>query len=394
MEYTRDSESPSDFHFWVGVSTIAGALRRRVWLDMKKFQWTPNFYIVLVGPPGVAAKSTSISMGTALLRKVPGIKFGPESMTWQALAKDFSDAIEYLEYHPDPTKPDKLRIAMSSLTIPISELGMFLRTDDKQLEAFLIRMWEGQEDSFDHKTKASGNIEIKNPWLNIIAATTPSWLKDNFPEGMIGGGLTSRIVFVYGDKKRALIPYPDEVIPAAEYGLLRDKLVEDLIEISKLSGPIRLSPFAREWGRHWYIEHNNPDLRPQHLSSERYDGYLARKQTHIHKFAIILSAAKRNSCVIEEDDLREAETIISSIERDMIRVFDSIGPGNLQKKNVETIVHTIRYYGALTSKGLWTRVMNQMSLKDFEEACRAAIHARMLVLCQIGGDPGVKLPGP
>jgi len=91
--YTRDSESPTEFHFWTGVSVLAGALRRRVWIDMKKFQWTPNFYVILVGPPGVAAKSTSISMGMSLLTQVPSIRFGPESMTWQALAKDLEDAI-------------------------------------------------------------------------------------------------------------------------------------------------------------------------------------------------------------------------------------------------------------------------------------------------------------
>src|SRR6516165_5851867 len=96
--YTRDSESPTEFHFWTGVSVLAGALRRRVWIDMKKFQWTPNFYVILVGPPGVAAKSTSISMGMSLLSKVQGVRFGPESMTWQALAKDLADSIEHVEY--------------------------------------------------------------------------------------------------------------------------------------------------------------------------------------------------------------------------------------------------------------------------------------------------------
>src|SRR5574343_321589 len=60
VAFTADSESPDDFHFWTGVATIAGALRRRVWIDMRKFQWTPNFYIILVGPPGIATKSTSI----------------------------------------------------------------------------------------------------------------------------------------------------------------------------------------------------------------------------------------------------------------------------------------------------------------------------------------------
>ncbi len=82
-------------------------------------------------------------------------------------------------------------MAMSCLTVQVSELGTFLRTDDDQLMSFLIRMWEGQIDKFRHETVSGGATEIDNPWLNIIAATTPSWLKSNFPEAMIGGGLTS-----------------------------------------------------------------------------------------------------------------------------------------------------------------------------------------------------------
>ena len=98
MQYTRDSESPDAFHFWTGVSTVAGALRRRVWIDMRKFQWTPNFYIILVGPPGVAAKSTSLRNGMRLLEQVEGIKFGPQSMTWQALTQVLEESMEYTKY--------------------------------------------------------------------------------------------------------------------------------------------------------------------------------------------------------------------------------------------------------------------------------------------------------
>lgn len=204
--YTGNLESPTDFHFWTGVSTLAGALRRKVWIDMKLFQWTPNFFIILVGPPGVAAKSTSISAGMSFLTKIPSIKFGPESMTWQALAKDLEEAIEYVKY----TKPDGSEgiTKMSCLTVAISELGTFLRMDDEQLMSFLIRMWDGQNDIFRHRTKQSGNVEVENPWLNFIGATTPSWLQENFPEGMVGGGLTSRMVFVYGDKKTLPHPLP------------------------------------------------------------------------------------------------------------------------------------------------------------------------------------------
>lgn len=386
MEYTRDSESPTPFHFWTGVSTLAGALRRRVWIDMKKFQWTPNFYIVLVGPPGVAAKSTSMSMGMSLLGKVPDIKFGPESMTWQALAVALSEAIEYVEYL-DPSGI-KARIGMSCLTVSVSELGTFLRVDDDQLMSFLIRMWEGQIDKFRHETKSSGKIEVDNPWLNVIGATTPSWLKANFPESMIGGGLTSRIVFVYGEQKRQLIPYPDEVIPDAEYRELHRKLLEDLTAISKLSGPYILSPFARQWGRAWYADHNNPDLRPTHLASDRYGGYLARKQTHLHKFAIILAAAKRDTLVIEEDDLKEANDIITDIESDMIRVFESIGLVQ-ERTHVTEIISICRFNGWMTSGALWAKAMNNMSLKDFHEAVRAAIHGNLIKVVKQNGVDGV-----
>jgi hypothetical protein len=389
MQYTRDSESPTQFHFWTGVSVLAGALRRRVWIDMKKFQWTPNFYVILVGPPGVAAKSTSISMGMSLLSKVQGVRFGPESMTWQALAKDLADSIEHVEYFNGSGVKD--RVAMSCLTIQISELGTFLRTDDEQLMSFMIRMWDGQRDTFKHNTKHSGTIDIDNPWLNVIGATTPAWLKENFPEAMVGGGLTSRVVFVHGDRKRFLIPYPDEVIPAAEHRQLQDDLISDLAQIGNLSGPYELTAAARDWGRAWYIDHNNPNHRPAHLASDRFGGYLARKQTHLHKFAIILAAAKRDRLLIEEEDLREAEAIVSLNEQDMIQVFDSIGMVT-QSRHVQEIVSIVRFSGFQTSKALWSRAMNHMTLKDFEEAVRAALHGKLLEVVTINGVQGVAIP--
>lgn len=391
MSYTVDSESPTSFHFWTGVSVLAGALRRRVWIDMKKFQWTPNFYIILVGPPGVAAKSTSISMGMSLLSQVQGVKFGPESMTWQKLARSLSDAIEYIEFFD--LQGIKDRVAMSCLTIQVSELGTFMQYENDQLLSFLIRMWDGQKDKFRHETVGSGAVEIDNPWLNIIGATTPSWLRTNFPEGMITGGLTSRIVFVYGDKKRALIPYPDAVIPDGVYRQLKADLISDLTEIASLSGPYRLSSFARDWGEAWYKDHNNPDLRPQHLSSDRYGGYLARKQTHLHKFAIILAASKRSQLVIEEDDLKEADQILTENEKDMSRVFDIIGSVH-QADHIQEIVSIVKFHGFLTTRGLWARSMLHMTLKEFEEAVKAAIHGRLLEVTTQGNQQGVSLPAP
>lgn len=388
MEYTRDSESPTTFHFWTGVATVAGALRRRVWIDMKKFDWVPNFYIILVGPAGIAAKSTSLGMGMRLLTKVKGVKFGPESLTWQKLTKSLSESTEFLEF--TNLQGQKERIAMSCNTIEVSELGTLLKTDDDNLVSFLIRMWDGQRQPFRHDTITGGNIVVENPWLNIIGATTPAWLQSNFSENMIGGGLTSRIMFVFGDKKRGLIPYPDEVIPAASYIQMEKNLIEDLASIATLAGPYRMSTFARQFGHAWYIDHNNPDLRPPHLASARFGGYLARKQAHMHKVAMILAASKRETLIIEEDDLREADAFLTTAEHDMIKVFESIGVVD-QKNHMDEIISAVRFCGYLTNKGLWARCMNSMTLKEFEEAVRAAVHSGKIKIDTSHGVPGVVL---
>jgi len=98
MEFTEDSESPTSFSFWTAVWVVAGALQRRVWIDMRKFQWTPNFYIIFVGPPGIVAKSTCAAVGWSFLSHLPNNHFGPESLTWQGLGKSFEEAFYYAKY--------------------------------------------------------------------------------------------------------------------------------------------------------------------------------------------------------------------------------------------------------------------------------------------------------
>src|SRR5581483_2971716 len=365
MHHQRYTESPDSFHFWTAVSTLAGALRRRVWINQLHFQWTPNMYIILVGPPGVAAKSTSIRNGLNLLEGVPGISFGPQSLTWQALIESFAQATEVLEL---PGAPKALN--MSCLTIGISELGTFFDPSNKEFGDLLTAMWDGQKETLRRRTVGRGETVIYNPWLNIIGCTTPSWLTDRFPDVMIGGGLTSRIVFVYGDKKKQLIAYPSEQLRDEEYVKEEQLLLHDLIQISQLAGEYKLTPAAISFGTKWYASHNNGGL-PAHLRSGRYDGYLARKQTHIHKLAIILAAAKRDELVIEEEDLREAETYISSIEPDMIKVFNSIGVSDGAKVANEVLA-LVRNHKEISYKELWKLCFTTHDQKSFSESLKAA----------------------
>lgn len=137
LDYSSVSEAPSHFHFWTGVSTIAGALRRRVWIDMAHFQWTPNMYIVFVAPPGIVSKSTTISIGTRLLKEVEDIYWGPDAVTWQALTQALAESsMEILidqQFYP-----------MSCITIAASELGTFLDPHDREMIDVMVSLWDGR----------------------------------------------------------------------------------------------------------------------------------------------------------------------------------------------------------------------------------------------------------
>jgi hypothetical protein len=160
VRYGESSEAPISMLFWTGVATVAGALRRRVWIDQAYFQWIPNFYVIIVAPPGIVAKSTTSAIGMRLLRSVPGVKFGPDVVTWQALAQSFSTALQFV------MMPDGMNHGMSALMIESSELGTFLNPSDREMVDFLVTLWDGKKGAIEKLTKTQGKDIIENPCLD------------------------------------------------------------------------------------------------------------------------------------------------------------------------------------------------------------------------------------
>ena len=373
------SESPKQFHFWSAVSAVAGALRRQVWIDQRQFQWTPNMYIVLVGPPGVAAKSTSMKGALSLLELVENVAFGPQSMTWQALIGAFKRSLRAVEVS-GLAEP----VSMSCLTVGVSELGNFLDPKDRALVDFLTDIWDGQKGIWRREIKKEGLIELHSPWLNLIACTTPSWLGENFQESLIGGGLTSRIVFVFGANKDKIIPYPSQILSSSEFEEGRAHLLRDLIQISEMAGEYVMDPDALEWGEAWYRRFQNGGL-PAHLASSRFEGYVARKQSHIHKLAMVFAASKRNDLRITKSDLTEAEAQITHLESEMLRVFENIGVAP-QARVTNSVVKLIQSHRTIDYKSLWKLCIKTMDGRQFADAVRGAVEAGVVAKAQMPGE--------
>ena len=367
VNYASVTEAPKRMHFWSGVGAVAGVLRRRVWIDMKRFQWTPSFYIIYVGPPGIVAKSTTIDIAADLLRQVPGVKFGPNAITWQALVTAFAGASESFEYnsewHP-----------MSPLTLVASELGSLLNLQDKDMVNLLIELWDGKK-KYEKITKMSGNDTIEAPWINLQAGTTPHWIADNMPQAMIGGGLSSRCIFVYGDTKAKYVAYVDEVV-SQDDAQLRLQLIQDLEQIAMLCGPFIIDKRARAWGRDWY-ERFWKDAASR-MDDQMLEGYAARKQTHLHKTAMILSASRSSSLVITEEDLQLANAMLLDIENDMHFVFSRIGRTE-DSMQAERFIDFVRRKGSIPYADAYKMIHIYFpDFRDFEGILSGAIQSGQL----------------
>ena len=365
LEYTKHLESPTEFHVWTAISMVAGALRGKCFLDMGYFRWKPNCFIIFVAPPGVVAKSTTSGVGTDLLRSVPNVNFGPNTCTWQALLGAFEEVTETFEINGKKEQ-------QSCLTLEASELGTFLDFNDNRMIDVMVDIWDGKDKPLERRTIGGGVQKVESPWVNLIACTTPSWISQSMPRYAIGGGFTSRCIFVYADKKEKFVPYPEEFLPAG-LGLLKNKLVEDLTRISLIEGTFTLSKEAKDFGRKWYVEFN--ENKPAHLKDEQLAGYAARKQTHLHKVAMCLSAARSSSKVIEMEDMSMAMSLLGVSEQNMIKVFENIS----DDKDASTLTvlrnKIIHYRDGIERADLFLELSTRMSYDSFDRALNAGVAA-------------------
>ena len=376
IKYTEGTEAPRIMHFYAGVSAIAGALRRKVWIDMGRFKWYPSFYIVFVADPGIVSKSSTADLSMNLLRQIPGIKFGPDSVTWQSLVTSFAGACESFEYKG-------AWYPMSAITLLSSEFGSLMDLSNQEMVNLFITLWDGR-DRYDKQTKMSGSDTVEAPWINLLACTTPSWMATNMTQLATAGGLTSRTIYVFGEKKERYVAFPDQYLPA-DVQTLQEALIHDLEYIStNLTGPATIAPAGRRWMEAWYANLWDNIYRPELPDWQK--GYLARKQTHVCKLALVLSVSRSDTLEISEDDLILADTMLASIETDFNKVFSMVGKSE-DAISAEKLIDYIKRKGACSYSDAYKTVhANFPDFRDFEGIISGCIRSGAITLKAVGSE--------
>jgi hypothetical protein len=362
MEYTSNTEPPELYHKWIAVSCIAAALRRKCSFPWGQITFYPNFYVVLVGSSGRCRKGTAMGIGAGFLKHI-GVKMASEAITREALIRELSEA--------DDTQIDLANATMqhsTSITIYSQELTVFLGYDNKQLISDLTD-WYDCRDKWTYRTKGMGTDNLTNVWVNLIGATTPQLIQSALPPDAIGGGLSSRMIFVYEEDKQQPVPFPFLSDNQTKTG---EALMRDLQRIDHLEGEFKVTEgFLKRWGE-WYL---HQDANPPFQNNLNFEGYVNRRPNHVIKLCMIISAARRDDLVITSDTFDDALALLEQTEVKMAYTFSGFGKG-ASSEILSRIIRYLRRSGPQPVDRVYSTFYSDLeSVQQLNDLMELAVHA-------------------
>lgn len=315
MLYTENTEPPVLYRKWTAISVIAAVLQRKCRVEWgTSLTFYPNLYVVLVGP-SATGKGTAMSPGLDLLQDLKHIKIAAQATSLQALIRRLKET----NYSDPDLETGEVQLH-SSMTIFSKEFTVFLGYHNRELMATLCD-WYDCDRHWIYETISRKTEEIVGVWVNIVAATTPDLIRSSMPLDAIGGGLTSRIIYIFEERKAKLVPLPMQT--SKEKGLYIH-LLHDLEKIYMLSGCFKYTTDFMDIWTDWcnFAEKNPP------FSDPKFDGYLGRRRSHVMKLSMIMCASRykeQNQMVITRDDFERALVTLEEAEKRMLLVFRGVG---------------------------------------------------------------------
>lgn len=314
LEFTKNTESPISYHTWAGLGLISSCLERKVWMQWGHTRIFPNQYIILVGPAG-ARKGEPIVIAQDFMRDL-GLTLSAEKTTEEALSKLLAESVRNFDYGG--------AIEMQCpLTVISEEMAVFLGMGNTKFLATLTN-WYDSRGTWEYRTKHVGVDEISGVCVNILGSMAPDWIPLAIPPQAIGGGFTSRVIWIVEHKKGRDIPDPNEI---GVDDKLRQQILHDLdIVHNMLIGEFRFDDTALAVYKEWYLkeESKNKAGRPS-VSDPRLAGYVNRRATHVKKISIAISASRSNALIITKQDLIRALRLMEAVESMMGDVFGRVG---------------------------------------------------------------------
>lgn len=354
FDYAKDNFSCDAFHRWTGLSVLAGALERRVWVDQAGRKTFPNLYVFLVSNPG-EGKSSAGDLGTMrLLRKVrrdsASANFLPDQLTEAAFIDSMKNTSSFLLKVNDEQGWRIEQQHQCAHYLYASEASNTLKelAGGGEITAALTEFYDCK-DIWVKKTKGGGETPLVNICCNLLVGSTFSHMNVLFPPSRILGGFASRIIYVANKetKGRKIEWEPESRSPETEALLLRD-----MSRIFSLSGQFTVT---REFAGAFVSFFNECDGRRRSLEDERMQAFLARRHTNILKLSMLCSVSESDSLTLDIRHWERALSLLPEMDSSLDLVMDCAADPETQLGVNHIVLNIVRKAGGRISLTNFTR---------------------------------------
>jgi len=375
--YLKDLESPDLFIDWTFYAMISASLQRRVAWEEWPHQCSPtcqfpNIYVIFIGPPGVG-KTSAATFAKEIFKGFGGferiedkykrrISIAPSSASVEQLWRYMNSNPAVVKGDALPPNPDGSKAA-PYISTPLAflcagELGSLFRENTQDLVTFVTEGWDCGD--FHRETKTQGVDFLKSMCLTLLGAATPNWVKEVSKTGLLQAGFTARTIFVYAEQQRQRkLEYVYTAEQIEQWKLLTEHIRK--ITDPKLYGPVRVTPEAREFFKHWYESGAWDKNRIN--KDESLEDYYTRKKLHIMRLSMVIHFADSTTLEVTLDDIKKAMALLARTEPDMHIALNRQSVANPSSKVARLIkerLHTDTVNGEWVNEGkLLSLVFNE-----------------------------------
>lgn len=326
VEMTDERPSPKLFRKWAAITTLSGALEKRVWTLTKAGPQYANLYTMLVAPPGIG-KSQAINPAEGLLKATKKFQIAPNSVT----AASYIDALkraERLVLRPNNAGT----LTYHHLFVFAAELGVFINAHDLGFLSIINEL-------FDHKASyreerrhsLKDPIDIPNPMTTLLVGSQPGFLATLLPDAAWTMGWTSRLLLVYSSDMPDVPLFGEYADTETQHKKLVSKIDACADYYGEMKWDVKAIHEMETWRKaKWGPVPDHPKLA----------NYLPRRGTIFAvKLAMVSALSRGEELAIRLQDVERARGWLLEIEELMPQIFRDM----VMRSDDDVIEETFQY---------------------------------------------------
>ena len=360
LQHMQGIETAEAYDFWCALWLIGVAVGRSTFVARPRSPVYLNWYIVLASESGVTRKSTAVraamsvasSLGPVISRRTV-----PEQLE-KSLHRQSRDTGEC----------SAVLVAPEMVTILGRETYM------KTLPGVLTDLYDCPD------SRRNENSYLRNVFVTLLSASTPTWLVTAMNPSVIEGGFTSRVIFVTADERKKAIPWPKE-----EEDGKTDVFVQHLQgarDTAKSINELSTSPGALRKFSTWYCK------RLGHRDPYR-SSFEAREDDHVLRAAACL-AVNDNTWEIQSGHIGAAIRLVAQAKDCGSKLFSEvIGTPDRLSAGIDRVRQVLVEAGldGMKHHATYKKVLHYMDPSEFAAAI-SVMHE--LGMVQVFRNPGKK----